>query len=144
MIKKSSEFDWVIDNIPYGYIKSSNIHGNGLFATADLLKGAIIGTLDGQVMSWVEYKKIFKNIKKKDPIIFGEWNALSKTTLLVRPFRTKYSFINHSREPNCYLAHYPLRIVTLRDIKKDEELFLDYRQEPLCEEYLNGRGKTYL
>lgn len=69
---------------------------------------------------------------------------MSEDTLLVRPFRTKYSFVNHSRTPNVRIARHPLRLVALRDIAEGEEFLLDYREEPLCREHLEGHGATYL
>lgn len=142
-----SLFEAIIDNIPFGYIDKSSVHGYGLFAKADLPEGMLLGVLDGQVMPWNDYDQTLVRIKqhgKLAPELFFEWNALSPDTLLVRPLRTKYSFINHSRNPNLVLRGYPLHVETLRSIAKGEELFLDYRKEPLSEEYLNGHGSTYL
>lgn len=76
--------------------------------------------------------------------LFMEWNALSEDTLLVRPFRTKYSFVNHSRTPNVRILHHPLRLVALRDVAEGEEFLLDYHEEPLRRGCLEGQGATYL
>lgn len=134
----------VIDNISFTYIAPSTVHGRGLFARQPIAQGTILGTLDGQVMSWDQYHRLRATAPCDIPEMFFEWNALAPDTLLVRPFRTKYSFINHSRTPNVALARFPLRVVALRGIAQDEELLLDYRKEPLNDEYLNGHGKTYL
>lgn len=140
---------YVLDNVSFSYIKPSEIHGRGLFASQDLPEGMILGMLDGQVIPWDRYDELRAYVKEHEPdpviqFLFFEWNCLSETTLLVRPFRTKYSFINHSRTPNLTLVREPLRIVTLRPVKKDEEFLLDYREEPLRREYLEGHGSTYL
>ncbi|WP_281546101.1 SET domain-containing protein [Grimontia sp. SpTr1] len=122
-----------VDNIPLGIIGNSAIHGKGLFAVQDIPTGCILGVLDGQVVPWDDaYATSF------------EWNALDKETLLVRPVRTKYGFINHSRQPNTVILYHPIRVVTLTNIAKDEEFTLDYRQEPLPDCYLNQHGSTYL
>ncbi len=137
----------VIDNITVGRIGPSAVHGRGLFATDDLVEGQILGVLDGQVMDWDFYDELVaaRNLDRVlTEAFFMEWNALSPTTLLVRPFRTKYSFINHSRTPNLTLVPHPLRVVAKRAIKAGEELLLDYREEPLRKEYLEGHGSTYL
>lgn len=137
----------IIDNILYSRIAPSFIHGFGLFATKALYAGTILGTLDGQVMDWDEYDQLREAINLPDEVrknIFMEWNALAEDTLLVRPLRTKYSFINHSRTPNLTLKRNPLRIIALRDIQEGEEFTLDYRDEPLRKEYLDGHGNTYL
>lgn len=139
-----SDFAYVLDTIPLGYIAPSPVHGNGLFARRDIPAGSILTILDGQIMSWSTYHKLRSSIDSTNPILFYEWNALERNTLLVRPFRTKYSFINHSRLPNLQIERFPLQVVAIRDIAHDEELFLDYRKEPLNEEYLNGHGRSYL
>lgn len=137
----------IIDNITHTEIKPSTVHGFGLFATEPITEGTILGVLDGQVINWDEYDRISAALSLPSQAkenIFMEWNALAEDTLLVRPLRTKYSFINHSRTPNTVLRRNPLRVVALRDLEAGEELLLDYRCEPLRKEYLEGHGKTYL
>ena len=139
-------YEQIINNIPDAYITQSNIHKKGLFATDKILAGSCLGYLDGQHMSWERYQDMVKKIGDNSEVatLFLEWNALTENELLVRPFRTKYSFINHSRTPNVAIRYNPIRLITLRDILPNEELTLDYRKEPLNKEYLNGHGKTYL
>ncbi len=137
----------VIDNIATGIIKKSPLHGYGLFAECDLAEDQIICVLDGQVMDWDFYDELVKARNLSEVLteaFFMEWNALSPNTLLVRPFRTKYSFINHSRTPNLRISGWPLRVVAARTIEAGEELLLDYRKEPLRKEYLEGHGSTFL
>lgn len=137
----------VIDNVSPTYIDDSDIHGLGLFAAESLERGTVLGTLDGQVMSWDRYCSVRAALSlppDAKEYLFLEWNALAPDTLLVRAFRTKYSYINHARQPNVELRSRPLEVVALRDIAQGEELLLDYRKEPLNEEYLAGHGSTYL
>lgn len=138
----------VIDNILFSYIDKSNIHGLGLFADRNLHSGTILGVLDGQIMNWNSYDELSNYLKesfgKYQNYIFMEWNAIDSKTLLVRPFRTKYSYINHSYEPNLEIKYNPIRIETIKDIKKNEEFVLNYKNEPLKDEYLEGYGRTYL
>ena len=124
-----------IDNINNTIILQSNIHGFGLFANKDIQKNTILGYLDGQIINW--------NLHKKYNLTF-EWNALDNNKLLVRPYRTKYSYINHSRNPNIKIIYDPIRIITIQNIRINEELLLDYRLENLPLEYLNNEGKKYL
>jgi len=126
----------VLDNISNTSIEKSNIHGLGLFAQLVIPSHTILCLLDGQVIRWADYNDYL--------IEFPEWNALDKQTLLVRPIRTKYSFINHSREPNCSLAYYPLRVYSMFDIHPGFELTLDYRKEPLNADYLSAFENRYL
>ncbi|MGM0411470.1 MAG: SET domain-containing protein [Bacillota bacterium] len=138
----------VIDNVSFSYIKESSIHGLGLFASESIKAGTILGILDGQIIKWNEYENIVQKLENEisdiDQYLFMEWNAVDEETLLVRPLRTKYSFINHSRTPNLEIVYNPIRIVAISDIKVHEEYLLDYRKEPLREEYLEGHGKKYL
>lgn len=131
----SLELTDVVDNIKKSTISESPIHHLGLFATEAIVPGEVLGFLDGQVVSW--------RLQQKYGLSY-EWNALSDEILLVRPYRTKYSYINHSREPNLELASEPLRVVALRKIQRGEELTLDYRGESLPLDYLEGHGKSFL
>lgn len=141
-------YDTIIDNISFSEIRKSKIHGLGLFATTSIKKDTILGMLDGQVMDWDHYNKLAGKIKedlaKYKDYIFMEWNALDSKTLLVRPFRTKYSYINHSKKPNLEIKYNPMRVVAIKNIEETNEFTLDYTKEPLSQEYLDGHGKTYL
>jgi len=44
---------------------------------------------------------------------------------------SKFGYINHSRNPNCNCVFMDRKVIALRDIKKDEEFFIDYRLEPI-------------
>ncbi|WP_148821467.1 SET domain-containing protein-lysine N-methyltransferase [Campylobacter concisus] len=136
----------VIDNIKFTYIAKSNIHGFGLFSDRILDNGTILCFLDGQVMSWNHYDEIAKsiNLGKYQKYIFMEWNALSNDTLLVRAFRTKYSYINHSNIPNVEIKYNPIRIETIKQINKNDEIVIDYNKEPLKKEYLSDKEKGFL
>lgn len=128
----------VVNNIQGTQIRPSTIHGMGLFATSDLDAGLLLCTLDGQIVEWDLYKQ--------NPSVL-EWNSLDGVRLLLRPVRTKYSYINHSRVPNCEvvgLSGDRVCVRTTRAIKTSEELLLDYRKETLPAEYLSGHGATYL
>lgn len=136
----------VIDNIPFTEINKSNVHGFGLFAKKNFKIGEIICILDGQIMDWDFYDGLCKKIDLKEyqNYIFMEWNALSQNTLLVRAFRTKYSYINHSKTPNVAIKYNPIRIEVIQDIKNNEEIFIDYSKEPLKQNYLQDQEKQFL
>ncbi len=135
---------FIVDNIANTDIKESSIHGYGLFSKNEIDSGTILCILDGQIVSWDSYDNFFstKPFGRFDDYLFMEWNALDYNVLMVRPFRTKYSFINHSRNPNLILRRYPVALITLRPINPGEELTIDYRKEPLRKEYLEKA--TYL
>ncbi len=138
----------ILDNIHGTEIKTSPVHGRGLFATRDLHAGEVLGVLDGDRISADEMAKREKNINANTPnknaMIVLEWNALPDGEFLIRRKRTKYGFINHSRAPNLELRGFPIEVVVIEEIAAGRELLLDYRKEPLPEDYLNGHGSTYL
>ena len=133
-----SRLKFVVDNIPDTEIRPSATHGNGLFATRDFAAGEVIAILDGQIVNWPSYEQIKGTLPygEDNNDLFMEWNALSADTLLIRPFRTKYSFINHGRAANIQRIDGPLRLITTMAIAADSELLIDYRDEPLSPEYL--------
>lgn len=148
LTKQKSDFLIIIDNIPDTYIAESSIHGKGLFAAKDFRKGEILTVLDGMRISEDVYRQVvcsfydLPNYARE--YFFTEWTAIAPQVLLVRPFRTKYSFINHSRTPNLEIDFQTLEVKAIRDIKKGEELTLDYRKEHLSEEYWKSHGCNYL
>lgn len=140
----------VIDNIPETYLSNSTIHGVGLFAARNIGAGTLLAVLDGQIVSFDFYysmrDRYSNNNDRKDiqDNIFMEWNCIPGDKLLCRMFRTKYSYINHSRTPNCKLIGNPPALWTYEDIREGHELTLDYREEPLPSAYVSGHGSSYL
>jgi len=140
-----------LNNIAKSTLKISHVHGIGLFTTHSIHKDELLCRLDGQILPLKQYQEIRnslslsgdqKNILRTS--FFMEYNHLSKTLILARPFRTKYSYINHSRTPSLLLNHSDCSVKAIRNIRPNEELTLDYRKEPLPESYLLGHGATYL
>ena len=131
----STDIQDVVDNLKFSEIKPSNIHGYGLFATELIAINTLLGTLDGQ--------EIPESLHHKYDLTL-EWNAIAEGVLLVRPYRTKYSYINHQRSPNLVIVSSPLRIKALRTINAGEELTLDYRKESLSKAYIESKGYLYL
>ena len=131
-----------IDNIPSAVVLPSKLNGYGLFIR-QAKKNEVLCVLDGQLMDYAEFDRLTK-LRRDLPYI--EWNAVSKEKILVRMFRTKYSYINHSRTPNCFVEIGEDSFVYLK-AKEDllnVELLLDYRDEPLADAYIATHGRTYL
>lgn len=120
---------------PNLYIGISKMHGFGLYTSKKILKEQYIFSLNGKVLN-----EDFINNEN----FTGEWNALKSNMYLVRKDRTSYGFINHSRNPNCEIDISTMKVVSKTIIHKNEELFLDYRKEPLSTDYINKFGKNYL
>lgn len=138
----------IVDNIINTEIKLSLIHGHGLFATKPIKAGMKLTTLDGQIVGFDFYYKVKSLVPISEGLLdylFMEWNCLSEDKLLARMFRTKYSYINHSRQPNLKLMNNKNpEIWSINDIGIGEELLIDYREEQLPKSYLQGHGSTYL
>ncbi|WP_215842076.1 SET domain-containing protein [Acidithiobacillus montserratensis] len=141
---------------PWLRIGPSPVHGFGAFANSSLPAGATIVHLDGQVLTIGDIAKLTQTLRHgiDDHLLnyfFMEWNFIpipeNRNRVLARPFRTVYSYLNHSRDPNCKVAgSYPgtFRVETIRDVSAQEELFLNYLEEEIPHWYLNGHGASYL
>lgn len=96
-------------------IKKSKIKGRGLFAKRDIKMGKIIGIVNGPIVPDNEesYKK------------YGEdhLHSISYSKAILNSNFTKYT--NHSCDPNCGLEN-GIKLVSMRDIKKGEEITIDY------------------
>lgn len=151
MTDKTQDLEFVrgttIDTINNTVIKDSSLHGFGLFATDGIKTGQILYLFDGQIVSDDDYEKIESLLAEQmgpyKNYIFMECNHLASNTLLVRNFRTKYSYINHSRSPNVEINYHPMRLVSLKNIEVGEELTIDYRKE-LSSELLAKPRNQYL
>jgi uncharacterized protein len=140
--------DLYINNLLFTRIQKSAVHGYGLFAGQDLHPSTNLGELDGQIMGWDAYHQLLEACDNLTAdykhYFFMEWNCINPDTLLVRPFRTRYSLINHSRNPNLEIAYNPLRIIVIRFIPAGSELLLDYRKEPLPAHYYQNNQNSFL
>ncbi|QYG91457.1 alpha/beta fold hydrolase [Iamia sp. SCSIO 61187] len=115
--------------MPNTEVRPSEIDGRGLFATAPLAAGSLVGVLDGQVVD-----------PESSPMVVDalEWNALTPTALLVRPIRTSYGFMNHSEHPNVAIDADGRRLWAQGSIEAGQELTLDYLAQPVPERYLSS------
>lgn len=116
----------VVDNIVDTKIASSIVHGFGLFALKAFPKDSLLTYLSGQFLP----DEFIQSIDTPTQ----EWNAVSEHIFCYRWVRTKYGYINHSRDlSNCLISFdYPVvQLKTSRNIEIGEELFLDYQMEHL-------------
>lgn len=137
-----------LDNILNTQIAASEIHGFGLFAGKYIKRNTLICLLEGQILDRDVYKKIGDFCKPEldslDDYFFMECNYISQEDILVRPLRTKYSYINHSKSPNVKIFSEPFRIEAISDIEEGQELTIDYTNEHLSNEYLSRPEKAFL
>jgi len=129
----------VVNNIQNTEIRPSIVHGNGLFSLAEIKENTTLTYLTGQILP--------SSFVKKYDTPTREWNAIHENFFLYRFARTKYGFINHSRDKhNCEVSFsYPVvSLIASKDIKNGDEILLDYRKEAFPDWYLEGHGASYL
>jgi len=101
--------------------RPSPVHGVGLFATKDIPKDTRIADYHGVEMSITEFKSRYGN-DTRYTYSLGRMNRIivGKDCLQDNPSH----FCNESDDPNACLKKRGL--FTIRDVAKDEELFLKY------------------
>lgn len=115
------------DDAPFTYVKESNVEGYGLFAAKDIKKYDLV--IDYRMFPKDWYKTRFVDLTEEQ--IKKNWYVmLDNEECITSDKYSKFSYINHSRTPNCDWIMNIHKIIANRDIKKDEELFIDYRLEP--------------
>jgi SET domain-containing protein len=114
--------------IPCLTIASSPKRGRGVFTTKNLKKGTVLETSPVVVLTEKERKTIEKTLLYH--YVF-EWGNDKKKAALALGYVSLY---NHSYDANCeYEMDYGKKVMTIRtvrDIKKGEELFINYNAVP--------------
>ena len=109
-------------------IGKSKIHGFGLFAERDILKGEFIAEYKGQIIDKEEsYKREQSRINRGDSSVYTF--EIDDNFDLDGNFEYNDArFINHACRPNCECVLEGLKInfYALRDIKKGEEILYNY------------------
>ena len=101
------------------YVGVSPIHGKGVFAARDINKGEVIG-------EYASRKTKQTSLQNKYVVeIFDEHGQFVEYRLGTNNLK----FVNHSPDPNLDMGGDDLKLVALRDIKKDEELTWYYGDE---------------
>lgn len=113
-------------------VKSSKIHGKGVFANRDISKGTKIIEYVGRIIPKKEgdilAQEQFDSSKQTDSGAVYIFELNNKEDIDGNVSWNPARFINHSCEPNCRYKKIDnhIWIVSIRDIKKDEELSYDY------------------
>jgi len=109
-------------------IGRSKIHGIGVLAIRNIQKGTSIFHGDDEPIYWVAKKKVrrlpdgIRKLYEDFCIIKGELYGCPKNFNQLTPAW----FLNHSKNPNV-ICKKDYKFYALRDIKKGEELKVDYR-----------------
>ncbi|HEX3532619.1 MAG TPA: SET domain-containing protein-lysine N-methyltransferase [Gemmatimonadaceae bacterium] len=117
---------------PLYIVRTSHIHGRGVFALRYIRKGTRILEYTGQRIDNDEADRRYDDTKMKRHHTF--LFALDKTTVIDGASSTgggDASFINHSCDPNCeaVITGKKIFIHALRGIEAGEELAYDYQYE---------------
>ncbi len=109
---------------PYLVILPSQERGKGVFTTTDIQEGTILEISPVLVMTETDRNLLDQSLLHD--YIF-EWEAEKKTCCMALGYIPMY---NHSSPSNCdYIMdfeHETMSIVTVRDVQKGEELFINY------------------
>ena len=98
------------------HISNSNIHGHGVFAKKNFKRGDFIFLIKGKTVKWQVHNL-------KDSLYGPDWIGINKNTWVDPSGPAK--FLNHSCNPNAGIQG-KVKITALRDIKKGEEITIDY------------------
>lgn len=116
----------MIDNAPDCHVMSPSIQGRGLFAGKSFTKGEVI-------VDFTEYRKDFYKIRYNqlnDYQLKYNWSVqVDQDHCLTFDRFSKFSYINHSRTPNCEWMVYEYLIIAARNIRTGEEITIDYRTQ---------------
>lgn len=113
--------------------KKSSIHGTGIVAKQDILKGTKVIEYIGEKVSKKEGDKRssariknYLHSKSVGSVYIFELNK--KYDIDGSPLYNKARFINHSCDPNCEvdIIDNEIWIISIKDINKNDELSYDY------------------
>lgn len=114
-------------------VKTSNIHGLGLFAKTEIQSEDIILEIQGN--------KIETNNLGDDFIAGGHWQRIAPGRCLISKEKTSFAFVNHSKTPTAKVDLENLRLVARQKIQPNVEITVDYDLEPMDQRCKNLLGK---
>jgi SET domain-containing protein len=112
-------------------VRDSGIHGNGVYATAPIRKGARIIEYTGERLSWKKAMELPAH-RPDDPYHTFFFSLENGDVIDAGLGGNDARWINHSCEPNCETMEEDDRIFVyaLRSLRPGEELFYDYKIVP--------------
>ncbi len=114
---------------PKYYVKESTIHGRGVFARKKIKKGSFIGEYQGNRISWEEANERYVELDGHCHTFF--FGIDEETVIDGDDNGNDVKYINHSCKPNAEAINDDgqIFIYALKKIKKDDEIFYDYKLE---------------
>ncbi len=108
-------------------VRSSGVHGKGVYALATIPKGAVVVEYKGEVISWDEALRRHPH-DPSDPDHTFYFHVDEARTIDGKVGGNMARWINHGCQPNCEADEVDGRIFikALRTLKPGEELFYDY------------------
>ncbi|MCJ7553414.1 MAG: SET domain-containing protein [Ignavibacteriaceae bacterium] len=110
------------------YVKTSSIHGSGIFTPTQIPAGSAILQISGEIISGNECER--REEEENNVYIF--WNG--DDCYIDTAETNKIKYINHKCDYNCDVVetnNNRLLLVAARDILRDEELTIDYGYEEI-------------
>lgn len=123
----ASELDQLVDNAPKCRPGKSQINGYGLIAAEPIVAGEMIIDFSDPTI----YRETTFSALEPWRLEGGKYTGLSEERCVISDQMTKYSLLNHSRQPNAVTDFQARRVVAMRDIFPGEEVTVDYRREPV-------------
>jgi uncharacterized protein len=107
-------------------VRKSKIHGRGVFARKNFLKGDVLLEIDDSDILSDRSKQVLTPEQEIQMDVFIDKNGRERIIFMKSPER----FINHSCDPNVFTRTHMKsgirRVCALKDIRKGEELTWDY------------------
>jgi len=127
MEKKYLKKSWISEKLE---VRSSILHGLGVFTKSHIAKGEIVIIWGGEIVSVQEFKQGMG--LRYTNVGIGEDKYMVS---LVEENRGIDDFMNHSCKPNLWLDD-EVTLSAMIDIHADEELTFDYVMETVDENYV--------
>lgn len=119
------------DFVEFTYVKSSGIHGAGIFTSVDIPENSKIMRINGEIISGDECERR----EDSDNNVYIFW--YDDETYIDTSKTEKIKFINHNCDCNCVVEEdndVSLYLYADRNIKADEELTIDYGYDEIYDE----------
>jgi SET domain-containing protein len=109
-------------------VRTSPVHGRGVFAVTRLSAGEPILEYKGELVAWKEAQRRYERSAAEDGHTFF-FDLDDGRVIDGAQGGNSARWVNHSCEPNCEAEQQGGRVFfhALRDIEPGEELFIDYR-----------------
>jgi hypothetical protein len=132
-MKSVSDVVIELNNAPDTYVGISNVDGRGLFTSRDFMEGEVIIDYGMFAEFWYEIPYSELTLEKIDKSRFV---MIDKDRCITSDKISKFGYVNHSQNPNCYCDFERKKVISIKNIRKDEEIFINY-----CDEYLDKNVK---